>query len=86
MKAVGRFLIVSKEKQQPSKTQGGLLLTENQKEDIRYAKAKVVSAGDEIIGITENDVIYYDKHAGHQIEFDNVIYQVIKAGDVVVIL
>lgn len=86
MKAVGRFLIILKKKEEPAKTKGGLLLTQNQKEDIRYSEATVVSVGDEINGISIGDVIYYDKHAGHQIEFEKEIYQVIKAQDVVVIL
>ena len=38
MKAVGYYLIVEKEKQGTQKTNGGLLLAENAREDIRYAK------------------------------------------------
>ncbi len=86
MKAVGRYLVVTKEKDKPAETKGGLLLAQSQKEDIRYSEATVISVGDEVIGISKNDRIYYDRHAGHQIEFDEIIYQVIKAQDVVVIL
>ena len=64
MKAIGRNLIIKKEKQGTSETKGGLLLTENQREDLRYNKAKVISVGSEVIGVEENDNIYYDKHAG----------------------
>ena len=42
MKAVGKNLIIQKEKQGVSKTKGGLLLTENNREDLRYNKAKVI--------------------------------------------
>jgi co-chaperonin GroES (HSP10) len=86
MKAVGYYLIVEKEKQGTQKTNGGLLLAENAREDIRYAKGNVVSVGNDIIGVTEGDHIYYDKHAGHSIEIDNKVLQVIKVQDVVVIL
>jgi co-chaperonin GroES (HSP10) len=86
MKAVGYYLIVEKEKQGTQKTSGGLLLAENAREDIRYAKGNVVSVGNDIVGVTEGDHIYYDKHAGHSIEIDNKVLQVIKAQDVVVIL
>jgi co-chaperonin GroES (HSP10) len=86
MKAVGYYLIVEKEKQGTQKTSGGLLLAENAREDIRYAKGNVVSVGNDIVGVTEGDHIYYDKHAGHSIEIDNKVLQVIKVQDVVVIL
>lgn len=86
MKAVGYYLIVEKEKQGTQKTNGGLLLAENAREDIRYAKGNVVSVGNDIVGVTEGDYIYYDKHAGHSIEIDNKVLQVIKVQDVVVIL
>lgn len=86
MKAVGYYLIVEKEKQGTQKTNGGLLLAENAREDIRYAKGNVVSVGNDIVGVTERDHIYYDKHAGHSIEIDNKVLQVIKVQDVVVIL
>ena len=50
MKAIGRNLIIKKEKQGTSETKGGLLLTENQREDLRYNKAKVISVGSEVVG------------------------------------
>jgi co-chaperonin GroES (HSP10) len=86
MKAIGYYLIIEKEKQGTQKTDGGLLLAETAREDIRYAKGCVISAGNDITGIVDGDNIYYDKHAGHSIEIDNKVYQVIKAQDVVVIL
>ena len=86
MKAVGLYLIVEKEKQGSQKTEGGLLIAENAREDIRYAKASVISAGADIVGIKAGDAIYYDRHAGRSIELENKIYNVIKAQDVVVIL
>jgi hypothetical protein len=39
MKAIGLYLIVEKEKQGVQKTENGLLIAENAREDIRYAKA-----------------------------------------------
>ena len=86
MKAIGRNLIINKIKEGTTKTKGGLLLAENQREDIRYIKATVVSAGDEVAGVKTDDVIYFDRHAGHKIEVDNKSYHVIKSGDIVVVL
>jgi len=86
MKAIGRNLIIEKAKQGNTKTKGGLLLTEKNKEDIRYTKATVLSVGDEINGLNKDDVIYFDRHAGHKIEVENNTYHVIKSQDVVVVL
>ncbi|MCP4991776.1 MAG: co-chaperone GroES [Colwellia sp.] len=86
MKAIGRNLIIKKEKVGTAKTKGGLLLAEKQRDDIRYILADVISVGDEATGIKTNDKIYYDKHAGHGIEFEKEKYQVIKIQDVVVVL
>ncbi len=86
MKAIGKCLIIDKIKEGTTKTKGGLLLAENQREDIRYLQAKVLSIGDEIVGVKEGDTIFYDRHAGHKIEIDKDIYHVIRLGDVVVVL
>lgn len=83
---MGNNIIIQKEKQGISKTKGGLLLTEKTREDLRYNKAKVISIGNEVVGIKNNDNIFYDKHAGHDVEYDKEIYQVIKLQDVVIVL
>jgi chaperonin GroES len=86
MKAIGRNLIIEKLKEGTTKTKGGLMLAENQREDIRYIQAKVLEIGDEVAGVKKNDEIFYDRHAGHKIEIDKETYHVIKLGDVVVVL
>ena len=67
------------------KTVGGLILTEETDTDNRYLKAKVISIGNLVEGIQENDIIYYDKHAGHGIQHKDKFYGVIKQTDVVLI-
>ena len=86
MKAIGRNLVVKIAKTGISKTQGGLLLGEKQREDIRYAEGTVLSAGSNVIGVNENDVIYFDKNNCHQIEINKEIYQVVNMANVVVVL
>ena len=86
MKAIGRNLIIQKTKEGTTKTKGGLLLAENQREDIRYVEATIVSAGSEIVGINKDDKIFFDRHAGHKIEINKQTFHVIKAQDVVVVL
>ena len=86
MKAIGRNLIIQKKKEGTTKTKGGLLLAEKQREDIRYVEATIVSVGSDIEGIKENDKIFFDRHAGHKIEIQKQTYHVIKAQDVVIVL
>jgi len=84
MRAVNNYIIVEKIKQGPKKV-GGLILTEDVDTDNRYIKAKVISTGNFVEGINEKDVVYYDKHAGHSVQYKDILYHVIKSGDVVLI-
>ena len=84
MQAINYFIVISKIKEAPKKV-GGLELTEDQNKDVRYLKAKVVSVGDKVQGIEPGNIIRYDKHAGHGIEWQDELYHVINIGDVVIV-
>jgi len=83
MKAVNYYLVVENIKE--SKKIGGLEVTDDLDEDNRYTKAKVISIGNLVEGIKESDIVFYDKHAGHSIQYKDILYYVIKIGDVVLI-
>ena len=84
MRAVNNYIIVQKIKIEPKKV-AGLILTEDIDEDNRYIKAKVISVGNLVEGIKDKDVVYYDKHAGHGVQYKDKLYQVIQSRDVVLI-
>ena len=84
MQAVNNYIIVEKIKQGPKKV-GGLILTEDVDTDNRYIKAKVISTGNLVEGINEKDIVYYDKHAGHGVQYKETLYYVIRSVDVVLI-
>ena len=84
MQAVNNYIIVEKIKQGPKKV-GGLILTEDVDTDNRYIKAKVISTGNLVEGIKDNDIVYYDKHAGHGVQYKETLYYVIRSVDVVLI-
>ncbi len=84
MRAINYYLIVDKIKEEPKKV-GGLELTESQNSDVRYLKATVISTGNLVEGIKEGDTVYYDRHAGHGIQFKEKLYYVLKAGDIVIV-
>ena len=84
MKAVNDYIVIEKIKEQKT-TQGGLLLTDNTDTDNRYKKAKVVSVGNLAELIKVNSVVMYDMHAGHDIDYDDTMYRVIRLRDVVLV-
>ena len=84
MKAVNHYIIVQTIKTEPKKV-AGLIMTEELDDDNRYIKAEVISAGNLVEGIKEKDIVYYDKHAGHGVQYKDILYQVIRSGDVVLI-
>ena len=84
MKAINNYIIVENIKNEPKKV-AGLIMTEETDQDNRYIKAKVISIGNLVEGIKDTDIVYYDKHAGHGIQYKDILYQVIRSIDVVLI-
>jgi co-chaperonin GroES (HSP10) len=84
MKAVNNYIIVEKIKTEQKKV-AGLIMTEKIDDDNRYIKAKVISVGNLVEGIKDGDVVYYDKHAGHGVQYKETLYYVIRNVDVVLI-
>ena len=84
MKAVNHYIIVQNIKTEPKKV-AGLIMTEELDDDNRYIKARAISVGNLVEGIKQDDIVYYDKHAGHGVQYKDILYQVIRSGDVVLI-
>ena len=84
MKAINRYIIVDKIKTEPKKV-AGLIMTEETDQDNRYIKAKIISCGNLVEVLKDNDIVYYDKHAGHDISFNDKLYRVIQDRDVILI-
>jgi co-chaperonin GroES (HSP10) len=83
MKAVNHYVVVNKIKETKKST--GLIITEENNDDVRYSKGEVISFGNLVEFVKEGDVVWYDRHAGHGIEFDEKFYFVIKASDIVLV-
>ena len=84
MKAVNDYIVIEKIKEQKT-TQGGLLLTDDTDTDNRYKKAKVVSVGNLAELIKVGSIVMYDMHAGHDIDYDGIMYRVIRLRDIVLV-
>ena len=86
MKAIGKYIVIDPIKEVDTKTKGGLILAESQREDIRYRRAEVINPGTDVKALKKGDEVYYDKAAGFKIEIKKEEYKVIKEFDVVVVL
>ena len=85
MKAVNHYVVVDRIKATAEKKIGGLILTEEVDETNRYKKGKIISVGNMVEIVTKGDVIYYDGVAGHDIAYNDTMYRVIRARDIVIV-
>lgn len=86
MKAVGKYIVIKPIEEKQKETKSGLILTEKNREDVRYRKALVEIVGDEVKGINKKDIVYYDRHAGFTLEIGSDIKTIIKEYDIVVVV
>tara|TARA_B100001939_G_C16931661_1_gene614151 strand:- start:188 stop:445 length:258 start_codon:yes stop_codon:yes gene_type:complete len=84
MKAINQYIVIDKIKEQPTKI-AGLEITEDLDADNRYAKGKVITHGKFAEGVNDGDIVYYDKHVGHSVRFNDNVYEVITIRDVVLV-
>ncbi len=86
MRAVGYYIVLDELKEPVKKTKGGLLLSEKAREDIRYRRGKVISVGNNVEAVKPEDIVWYDRVAGHAIEIEtDAIHRVIREADVVIV-
>ena len=85
MKVLNKFLIVQRVLDN-TENKSGLIMTMDDKRELRYNKAVVVSVGGLVSGITDTDEIYFDKAAGHDVLIDEKRLTVIQEKDVVCVL
>ncbi len=86
MRAIGKHIVIKETKENGTITKGGLVLAEKHREDIRYRQGVVELVGEGIMVIKPGDEVYFDRHAGCDLEVKNNIYKVIKEQDVVIVL
>ena len=86
MKAVGKNIVIKNIEGKTTKTSGGLILAEKQREDIRYQEAEVLIPGSDITLLEKGDKIFYDKHAALKVDIEGKVFLIIKEQDIVIIL
>ena len=85
MQPIGKYIAI-KPVEEELKTKSGLLLSAQDAEEFRYKKGLVVKPGRDVSVIKDNDLIYYDRNAGHTMLIDNEQITIIQERDVVVVL
>jgi len=82
MRAVNNYIIIKGIKEE-QKTDSGFIIQDNT--EFRYLKGQVISVGERTEAIKLDDIVYYDRHAGHEVIFDDNTYIVIKQQDIVIV-
>jgi|TARA_R100000149_G_C5871055_1_gene135045 co-chaperonin GroES (HSP10) len=85
MKPVNKYILIDPITEEV-KTNSGLLLSSDDKNQFRYKKANVVEISDLVETIKKGDSIYYDKAQAHEVIILDKSYVVIQERDVVVVL
>lgn len=85
MQPIGKYIAV-KPIDEEVKTNSGLLLSAKDVDDYRYKKGRIIKAGTEVNVIKADDIIYYDKNAGHTMLIDNESMTIIEERNVVVVI
>ena len=86
MIAVGKNIIIKDTQEKTTKTEGGLILAEKQREDIRYQEAEVLTPGSEVTLLKKGDKIFYDKHTALNVDIEGKVFKIIKEKDIVIII
>lgn len=84
MKPIGKYLIV-KDIREEVITASGLMLSNEEIDNMRYCRASVVAAGTEVNDITAGEILYYEKSRSFTMMVKGELVTVIREMDVVVV-
>jgi co-chaperonin GroES (HSP10) len=85
MQAINKYIVIKKINEE-YKTKSGLLLSNEDVSSLRYHKGVVHNPGTNVDSVKKEDVIFFDKAAGHSMIINDETYTIIEERDVVVVL
>ena len=85
MKAVGKYIVITEIIEQ-HKTESGILLTSDDSNQLRYKKGIIVVPGTDVSVVKKDDVVFYDKNAGHKMMLNEEMVTIISERDIVIVL
>lgn len=84
-KALGYYIILRRVEPKIKMTASGLELTDEHRDDVRYIRGEVVSAGPLAEGIKCCDIVLYDKHAGNSLESEDELLKCVSVKDIIIV-
>lgn len=84
-KALGYYIVLKRIQPKTTTNSYGLELTDAHKNEIRYIKGEVVSAGPIAEGINVGDIVLYDKMAGNNLEAEDDVLKCVTVKDIILI-
>jgi co-chaperonin GroES (HSP10) len=85
MKAIGKNIVIEKIDEE-IKTESGLLLSNDDINQFRYQKGKIIIVGSDVSILKENDIIYFDTRQSYTLVINGEQATIIQERDVVVVL
>ena len=85
MKPIGKYVVI-KQINEKLKTSSGLLLSDEDANQLRYKKGRIVAIGTDVVAIEKDSEIYYDKRAGYTMMIHDEPYNIIRENDIVLVL
>ena len=85
MKAVGKYIVITEIIEQ-HKTESGILLTSDDSNQLRYKKGIIVVPGTDVSVVKKDDLVFYDKNAGHKMMLNEEMVTIISERDIVIVL
>ena len=85
MRPIGKYIVLDEVKEEVT-TESGLLLSAEDKSQLRYGRGIVVASGTDVGTNASGDDLYYDKRASYTMLIDGTARTILSEHDVVVVL
>lgn len=84
MRAIGQYIVVVPVKEE-ARSETGLLISQDERNKMRYGKAVVEATGSEVEGIEDGDTVYYDKRSAFSMLVEGKPFTIITSSSVVLV-
>jgi co-chaperonin GroES (HSP10) len=84
-KPLGKYILIEQIDEQV-KSDFGLIMSGADTSKMRYKKARIIKVGTDVLTVSEEDIVYYDKNAGYSMMIGDKTYTVIMERDVIVVI
>jgi co-chaperonin GroES (HSP10) len=87
MKVLGKRVLVIEEKTEERKSQGGIILTSDDRSSYTTPKeSKVLAVGDEVTNIKEGDTVLHMPKSGVHIDKEDCVWRFLNLDDVIAVM